>query len=180
MNHTEEELKSLYKNKLPTFNRICSNIQEALSIFLLEKSVPHLAISTRVKTFDSFFEKIDRKSYSNPFTDTEDLCAARIILYYVSDIDKVSDIIREEFEIQNDENKEDNLDVNEFGYRSHHFVVKIKEKWLDTPNYRGLKDVKIEIQVRTVLMHAWAEIEHKLGYKNKDQVPRELQRKLSL
>ena len=92
----------------------------------------------------------------------------------------VNEIVEKEFDIQNNENKSDKLDINEFGYRSHHFIVTIKDMWLESPNYRGLKGIKIEIQIRTVLMHAWAEIEHKLGYKNQDQVPNILKRKLFL
>lgn len=180
MSYTEENLKLIYNDRLSLYERTCSNVKEALLIFLEENKIPFLIVTARVKSFESFFEKIDRKKYSSPFDETEDFCGARIILYYLSDIEKVNEIIRKEFDVQNNENKGDDLDVNEFGYRSYHFIVKIKEKWLDTPNYRGLNDIKIEIQVRTVLMHAWAEIEHKLEYKNKDQVPKELRRKLSL
>ncbi len=180
MEHTVEILKQVYTDKKPLFDRTCGNIKDALSIFLSDQQIPYLTISSRVKEFDSFFEKIDRKSYENPFDETEDFCGIRVILYYLTDISKVIQIIEKEFDVQNNENKSDNLDVNEFGYRSHHFIVKIKDRWLESPNYRGLKDIKIEIQVRTVLMHAWAEIEHKLGYKNKDQVPNDLKRKLFL
>ncbi|RYX87792.1 hypothetical protein EON73_00540 [bacterium] len=180
MTNNEDSLKQVYNNKRPLFDRTSGNIKEALSIFLSDNKIPFLTISSRVKDFDSFFEKIDRKNYTNPFDETEDFCGIRVILYYLSDIIKVNEIVKKEFDVQNNEDKGDKLDVNEFGYRSHHFIVKIKDKWLESPNYRGLKDVKIEIQVRTVLMHAWAEIEHKLGYKNKDQVPNELKRKLFL
>jgi ppGpp synthetase/RelA/SpoT-type nucleotidyltranferase len=180
MEYTEETLKVQYNAMKPLFERTCSNIKEVLTIFLKENDISFLAVSTRVKDFDSFFEKIDRKKYSNPFNETEDFCGSRIILYYLSDIEKVNQIIHKEFDVQDNEDKIDKLDVNEFGYRSYHFIVQLKEKWLETPNYRGLKGIKIEIQIRTVLMHAWAEIEHKLGYKNKDQVPKELSRKLYL
>jgi putative GTP pyrophosphokinase len=180
MKHNEDQLKQFYEENKPLFDRTCGNIKEALSIFLRDNNIPFLTISSRVKDFNSFYEKIDRKSYDNPFVQTEDFCGIRVILYYLADILKVNEIIHKEFEVQNNEDKSGQLEVNEFGYRSHHFIVNIKEKWLESPNYRGLKDIKIEIQIRTVLMHAWAEIEHKLGYKNKDQVPDALKRKLFL
>ncbi len=60
-------------------------------------------------------------------------------------------------------------------------IVKIKKEWLSAPNYRGLEDVKIEFQIRTILMHAWAEISHKFSYKKKDQIPtKDLERELFL
>ncbi len=175
---TEDNLRDLYKEKLPLFNRACNNIGEALRILLTDKGLPYLTISTRVKEFSSFFEKIDRKNYLDAFNENEDFCGARIILYYSEDVAKVIEIISSEFDVYETEDKSTKLDINEFGYRSHHFIVKFKDVWLETPNYRGLTEIKIEVQVRTILMHAWAEIEHKLGYKNKEQVPSDLKRKL--
>nr|MBK9652828.1 hypothetical protein [Bacteroidota bacterium] len=49
-----------------------------------------------------------------------------------------------------------------------------------SPNYRKLEGLKIEIQVRTILMHAWAEIEHKLAYKNENQISKEVKRQLAI
>jgi putative GTP pyrophosphokinase len=174
----EQNLRDLYNDRLPLFNRACNNVTEALSIFLSETKIPYLTITSRVKEFESFYEKIDRKNYADAFNENEDFCGARIVLYHLNDIKKVIEIISSEFYVQENEDKGTKLDINEFGYRSHHFIVKFREEWLTTPNYRGLNDIKIEIQVRTILMHAWAEIEHKLGYKNKEQVPSDLKRKL--
>ena len=174
----EQNLRDSYNERLPLFNRACSNVTEALNIFLAENNIPYLAITSRVKEFESFYEKIDRKNYSDALNENEDFCGARIILYYQNDIKKVVEIISNEFHVQEIEDKGTKLDVNEFGYRSHHFIVKFKDEWLTSPNYRGLNNIKVEIQVRTILMHAWAEIEHKLGYKNKEQVPSDLKRKL--
>ena len=45
------------------------------------------------------------------------------------------------------------------------------------PENDHVKDVKIEFQVRTLLQHAWAEIEHDFGYKTEVAVPREMRRR---
>jgi len=174
----EHNLKESYFENLPKYERACNNIKEALKIFLKENEISYLTIETRVKEYESFIEKLGRKNYSDGFKDNEDFCGARVVLFYLNDIEKVIEIISKEFIVQKRDDKSTKLDINEFGYRSYHFIVSFKKEWLDTPNYRGLNDLKIEIQVRTILMHAWAEIEHKLGYKNKEQVPSELMRKL--
>lgn len=174
----KQDIRKQYNEILPLYDRASKNIQEALIILLKDNEIPFLTITSRIKEFESFFEKINRKNYVNPFVENEDFCGARIILYYHEDIEKVKKILIKEFNTQNNEDKSEQLDVNEFGYRSHHFIVKFKNQWLTTPNYRGLQNLNIEIQVRTILMHAWAEIEHKLEYKNKDQIPKELSRKL--
>jgi hypothetical protein len=93
-------------------------------------------------------------------------------------VEKISKILRTEFNVITEEDTKQRLSPQEFGYRSTHFILTIKESWLNAPNYRDLKDLKVEFQVRTILMHAWAEIEHKLAYKSESQVPDAFKRKL--
>lgn len=160
------------------YDRLGLNIVDALKTFLGEHKIDVLDIYHRVKNFTSFFEKIDRKGYKKPFDDIEDICGVRVICYYSTDVEKINKIISSEFQILEEENKAELLGLNEFAYRSQHFIVKINKDWTAAPNYRKLKDLKAEIQVRTILMHAWAEIEHKLNYKSDAQVPDKFQRKL--
>lgn len=168
-----------FKDKSNEYEKLGYNISQALELLLKENQIPYLSINYRVKDHDSFISKIERKSYNSPFDEIEDICGLRIICYYQSDIEKIKGIIKKEFNSLENENKEDNLDFDQFGYRSFHFIIKIKDEWLSTPNYRGLENLKAELQIRTVLMHAWAEIEHKLAYKSKSQIPKEFRRKLS-
>lgn len=163
----------------PKYDRLGINVQQALETFLKEKEIPFLSIQFRIKQLDSFLEKIERKGYQNPFTEIEDICAIRIICYYQSDITRIQDIITTEFEIKENQNKEELLEVTEFGYRSTHFIAQIKSDWSSAPNYRSLSELKFEVQVRTILMHSWAEIEHKLSYKSENHIPKELRRKFS-
>jgi ppGpp synthetase/RelA/SpoT-type nucleotidyltranferase len=176
----KNDLFKTYQEKKPLFQRSLQNTKEALQQFLTEIEIPYLIINTRLKNFDSFYEKISRKGYEKPFEENEDFCGVRIVVYHLDDIVKVKEIIKENYEIQNSEDKTRNLKLNQVGYRSDHLIIKIKNSWCVTPNYKNLSDIKIEIQIRTVLMHAWAEIEHKLGYKSKTQIPEKLQRKLFL
>lgn len=173
-----EITSSEYQKISSEYECLGKNVVEALKTFLRENDIPFLDIYYRIKAFDSFSEKIDRKHYDNPFDDIEDICGIRIISYYISDIPKISKLISEEFSIIEEEDKADLLGLKEFAYRSKHFIIKINKKWTSAPNYRGLEKLKAEIQVRTILMHAWAEIEHKLNYKSDSQVPDKFQRKL--
>tara|TARA_B100000508_G_scaffold92244_1_gene72005 strand:- start:619 stop:1626 length:1008 start_codon:yes stop_codon:yes gene_type:complete len=167
-----------FQSKKENYNRLGKNIVEALKMFLDEAGIPVLEVYYRVKKFDSFFEKIDRKGYKDPFTEIEDICGIRVICYYASDIEKIHDIINKEFKVLEQQDKSELLGLKEFAYRSNHYIVGINEEWLRAPNYRNLDGLKSEIQVRTILMHAWAEIEHKLNYKSDAQVPSKFQRKL--
>lgn len=174
----KNEINAEFHRQNSEYSRLGKNLTEALKTFLTEEGIPFLDIYSRVKKFDSFYDKLEKKKYKNPFSDTEDICGIRIICYYTSDIEKINYIINKEFNVLTEQDKADLLGLKEFAYRSKHYIVKIKEEWLVTPNYRKLDNLKAEIQVRTVLMHAWAEIEHKLNYKSDAQVPDKFQRKL--
>ncbi len=174
----KQNVDKIYNSKVQDYERFCNNLVEALEHFLKEKGIPFLSINYRIKHLDSIKEKIQRKGYKNAFEQIEDICGIRIICYYLSDIDKISDIINSEFKILEQQDKSDLLGEKEFGYRSNHFIIKINPEWTSAPNYRNLETYKAEIQVRTVLMHAWAEIEHKLNYKSTQQTPEHFRRKL--
>ncbi|MFX1317352.1 MAG: tetratricopeptide repeat protein, partial [Promethearchaeota archaeon] len=127
----------------------------------------HLPTITRIKNFESFSEKILRKQYfQNPFEDIKDILGLRIITYYESDLEKVIDIITNQFEIlKGPIDKGELLKPSEFGYRSIHLIVSMNEKRKELPECREYKDLCAEIQIRTVIEHAWAEIQHHLDYK---------------
>ncbi|WP_299794150.1 hypothetical protein [uncultured Shewanella sp.] len=174
------KLKEQYNSSYSSFLRLKDNLEDAIKVYLDDLNVPYLAVYGRVKSFESFYEKISTKNYTDPFAQTEDFVGLRVVLYFPNDTHEVEKLLKANFLVEQSENKSENLEINEFGYRSHHCIIKVAKNWCETPNYRGLEDIKSEVQIRTVLMHAWAEIEHKLQYKSKEQVPLELQRKLFL
>jgi ppGpp synthetase/RelA/SpoT-type nucleotidyltranferase len=176
----EKQLSEAYVKVIPKYEKLGVNIKQAIEFFLHENELSYLTVDFRVKDIDSFLKKIERKNYSKPFEETEDICGLRIICYYRSDIDKICKIINDEFVVLESQDKEELLKPNQFGYRSHHLIVKIRENWLTAPNYRGLENLKAEIQVRTNLMHTWAEIEHKLEYKKEQDIPNQFKRKFSM
>jgi ppGpp synthetase/RelA/SpoT-type nucleotidyltranferase len=174
----KSDISREFQSKKDDYDRLGKNFVDALKMFLNDKGIPYLEIYHRIKKFDSFFEKIDRKGYSEPFTEIEDFCGVRIICYYASDLEKINDIMNDEFMVLEQQDKSKLLGLKEFAYRSNHYIASVKDSWLASPNYRKLKGLKSEIQVRTILMHAWAEIEHELNYKSDAQVPDKFQRKL--
>jgi putative GTP pyrophosphokinase len=86
-------------------------------------------------------------------------------------------LIRKEFQIdlENSIDKRQQT-ANEFGYRSLHLVSQIDESRLKLTEYKKYSEIKFEIQIRSILQHAWAEIEHDLGYKSKSSLPNNTKR----
>lgn len=175
----DAEYRNQYAENKNQYDKLGVNLVQALELLLKENQIEFLVVYYRIKEDSSFVEKIKRKQYAQPFEQTEDICGIRIICYYLSDIDKIGDIIEKEFEVLERKKMQSLLKSNQFGYRSDHFNVKIKNEWTKAPNYRKLENLKAEIQIRTVLMHAWAEIEHKLAYKNENQIEDRIKRILS-
>ncbi|GGD72753.1 hypothetical protein GCM10011514_41050 [Emticicia aquatilis] len=127
----------------------------------------------RVKDEKSLEGKLKRKGdkYSSIFQIT-DIVGLRVITYFEDDIDKVSKLIENEFDIDisNSIDKRQ-LDLDKFGYRSLHYVLGIKKERLQLTEYKAYENFKFEIQIRSILQHSWAEIEHDLGYKGAVEIP---------
>ena len=56
-------------------------------------------------------------------------------------------------------------------------MVMISSVRASLPEYQKYKDAVTEIQVRTILQHAWAEIEHDIQYKSSITIPKDIRRR---
>lgn len=168
-----------YGRKIPLYTALMEQTRTTLIKMLENEGVSLFSVEGRVKTKESIELKISRKTYINPMNDIEDLCGVRVICYYESDLDHIENVIKREYEVISESNKQKEMDVDRFGYSSRHFIVRIKDDWLAVPTFRELGGLKVEIQIRTMLMHAWAAISHKLLYKQEGDAPREIKRNLS-
>ena len=172
------EITEQFEKLKPKYAQLGQLVQDAITSLLLKEEIDILDVNFRVKTLKSFLDKVRRKRYKDPYEQTVDLCGIRIVCFYPSDLEEITRLIKTEFIVIESSDKADLLEPDRFGYRSFHFVVKLKPEWLETPQYRELGDLKFEIQLRTIMMHAWAGLSHKLAYKKKVQVPNQFLRRL--
>lgn len=166
----------------PQYSAFTERIESLITELLkLDEIKTHL-IESRTKTVESFKEKIRRpgKSYKEPLKELIDLSGVRIIVYYIDDIEKVSNILSKEFNIVETEKSHlaTEYSVDQFGYISLHFVIALKPERARLPEWSTYKDFVTEIQIRTVLQHSWAAVSHALQYKHESDVPKALRRKL--
>jgi len=166
----------------PSYERFARKINELIKELLEEQHVKFHGIEYRAKTIESFNEKVQRKgkSYLNPINDLTDLAGVRIILYYLDDINKLTEIIDSEFDVdeKNSVDKKSELQFDQFGYLSIHKVISLKSNRNELVEWQFCKGFKCEVQIRTVLQHAWASISHTLQYKEESDVPKEIRREL--
>ncbi len=112
----------------------------------------------------------------------KDMAGIRVIVYLESDVKKVANIIEKLFDIDKDNSLDQAqlLGSDRFGYRSVHYMAKFDKRRCKLPEYRKYKNLPFEIQIRSLLQHAWAEIEHDRNYKFSGKLPAELERRFYL
>lgn len=152
-----------------------------------KKKVRLALVQARPKSIASFAEKIQRKKHKHddPVNQLTDLCGGRVITYTLDELKDVCEFIEKHFDID----RENSIDVcqrlrtSEFGYRSIHYVVQFihgifPTKDIDVEIPEELYGLKAEIQVRTVLEHAWADFFHQMGYKKGYEIPDDIEREI--
>lgn len=162
-----------YTEKKYLFEKLSNRLKTLINNILEENKIIIHQLSSRVKEEKSLSDKIDIKEGKYQcLNDITDIVGIRIITYLDSDVDIIAEMIKKEFNID-EENSIDKrkLDNDVFGYRSLHYVASFNEERRNLTDLRSIKDLKFEIQIRSILQHAWAEIEHDLGYKSTVSVP---------
>lgn len=177
----QERVKE-YELRRPLQDEFTAKIKDLLKSLLHTKGIEIHLIESRTKGVLSFAEKIRRasKEYKDPLAEITDLSGIRIIVYYLEDIKTVCEVIEREFVIDPAKSVDSGarLRPEEFGYQSVHYVARLSTPRRNLAEWLDLRSHCAEIQVRTVFQHAWAAISHKLQYKNEQDIPRELRRKL--
>jgi len=160
------------KNELEEAQKKIDNLLSEI----LQKLQIH-QITFRIKERNSLSDKIRRKQKYTQLSDITDLIGFRIIVYYSDNIEDVVNLLRNEFDIDNDNSIDKRLkQTDEFGYSSYHLIAQLNQLRSKLKEYKVASKFKFEIQIRTLIQHQWAEIEHKLNYKSKDNLPTELKR----
>ncbi len=177
----ENELKE-YKNKIDEYEGLTNEVERLLKSFLKDDKINYHLIESRTKTLVSFEDKIKRKGnkYEDPLNDITDICGVRIILYYQDQINHVIKILKENFIIDEEHtvDKSQLLKDDQFGYNSPNYMIMLDSNRTNLKEWMKYKNRKIEVQIKTVLQHAWASISHSIEYKNKQDIPNSLRRKL--
>ena len=167
--------KRLYED----FSREMENI---IIKILKNQGILYQSVSHRVKEKESYLNKCDNEKYDNPVEEIMDVSGIRIIAYTNRDVSDICRILQEEFLIdeQNSINKADILETDRVGYLSVHYILQLSENRVALAEYKKYKGLRCEVQVRTLLQHAWAEIEHDRNYKFAGVLPKEIQRRFHL
>lgn len=152
--------------------RYATALEAILSMAL--KDLPTHNVSARAKSLDRFAAKASKPDpkdptmpkYTEPMQQIEDMAAVRVITYVLRSLQPVEEVVHREFRVVDRSDKSDHLlETAQVGYRSIHLIVEMKPERAGLLEYRDFAGLKAEVQIRTILQHAWAEIEHDMRYK---------------
>lgn len=179
---TPTSLKRWHQSHKAHFDSLGRIVVSSLRGLLVSAKIPFLDVTYRVKGEQSFLQKSKKKRYPDPIKDCSDILGIRIITYIESDVDRTSELLRNSFSVDDTRSldKRALLDVDRIGYRSVHFIASLGAARSSLPENAAFAHSVFEVQIRTVLQHAWAEIEHDRNYKLPTSLPTELERRLFL
>ena len=140
-------------------------------------------VTARAKDIDRFMSKAAQmedgeRKYSDPLNQIQDQLGARVVTFYLSDVERINEFIYEYFgSIEEKRIVPDS--ENEFGYEGWHHILFIPED-IVTPDIPTESCPEFfELQVTTLFQHAWAEANHDLGYKPPSELEKHQRRKIA-
>jgi ppGpp synthetase/RelA/SpoT-type nucleotidyltranferase len=175
-----DELRREYTQRFPLLEKIATRIESDLKCILEDE--PRIdSITARAKSVESFINKAqriyedDRPKYEFPLQDIQDQVGVRVVVYYRSDVPRVTDLILQNYNTVENQTHEE-PDPWRFGYQAQHCVCLIPPDLFRDIN----PEINFfEIQISTLFQHAWAEANHDLAYKVYTKLDDEISRKIA-
>jgi len=179
---TKKIILDEYDKKSSLYLAYGQKLESLVQEILQDSEVVVHSVSFRRKERYSLEKKLSKQDVNyKELSDITDICGLRVITYFDDEVKIFSKILEKEFQIDslNSSDKSESLDPDRFGYLSVHYIVSNGEERNNLAEYKRYAGIKAEIQVRSILQHAWAEIEHDLGYKSSQGIPRPVRRRFS-
>ncbi len=166
-----------YKSKLNYYD-MAARLGAKLLEEALRSSGIRAMVTSRAKNPSRLKVKVEQRSrkrgvpyqtMTEIYEDIADLSGVRVSLYFPGDREKADKVINTLFSVREtrsfpNESKPPTYNKRFSGYWANHYRVQMREEQLDA-RQKKYAQVRLEIQVASVLMHAWSEVEHDLIYK---------------
>src|SRR5574344_1441861 len=165
-------LQKIYESYEPLFNAILEKVEQKLKGIIKLSSLP--TYKSRIKSFPSYYKKILRQkpnesAQNDHLVTLTDMIGIRVICAFLEDLEEVEKQIASVFRVKEIERKGADQTFKEFGYESVHILIELPKDCL--PENYGADGILLpentvcEIQIRTILQDAWAEVERELAYR---------------
>jgi putative GTP pyrophosphokinase len=175
-----------YSKKRQLYDDFTVEIENILRQAIETRGLKINDIQGRAKSEESFGKKAATPSeqdpvkpkYTNPMKEITDLAGVRVITFFPSTVEQIDALIQHEFQVLEQVDHTASAEQEErLGYLSVHYLVRLGDNRSNLSEYKKFAGLTAEIQVRTVLQHAWAEIEHDIRYKSTSAIPHAISRR---
>lgn len=161
-NETFKKLMLIYSFAIKELETKIDIINQEYKNFYDYDLIDH--INTRIKKPESIIKKMqDRQidiTYKDMINNINDIAGIRIICPLKKDIFSIKDIVLNIPGVNVIKQKDYITNPKKSGYSSYHLIVEVP-----VTLFKNIIYVKVEVQIRTMAMDFWAEIEHKMKYK---------------
>lgn len=178
------KLHNTYSEFQRTHPTAAADFRAAFEDVLLDAGLAYDRVSARVKSWPSLKAKAKKRgadgqpAYPNPWHDIHDVIGVRITTFHSTEIPQITEVLADNFVVHRSVDKAEQTKVSgSFGYGSHHLILSADERIEGLSAY---KDMVFEVQIRTVLQHAWAEFEHDIRYKRRGPLDPQVDRAFTL
>lgn len=172
-----EAIRDQYVGARAQYETFASALAVLLERLCKNADVDYESVTSRAKTVDSLVTKLRTHENYSSLDDVTDKAGIRVITRYEAAVASVCELINAEFGVL--ESVTHGVDAPEtFGYASRHLLVCFDARRIDLPEYAPYDGLIAEVQVRSILQHAWALISHSLDYKTDFDVPLRVRRRL--
>ena len=160
-----------YAERHPELRLAADQFVQLVTSILDDAGINYLSVTGRAKSVASFAAKaartVDgRPSFTDPIREITDQIGIRVITYVHSDVQAVADLLDDQVVVHDDRDMGlETASEGRFGYASRHLLVGLDDARADQAAYELLRGRQAQVQIRTVLQHAWAEFEHDIRYK---------------
>ena len=155
----------------PTLVAATEEFARLVTAVLDDAGINYLSVNGRAKSVSSFAAKAARSVdgvpvFADPLREITDQIGVRVITYVHSDVQAVADLLADQAEVHDDRDLgQETASEGRFGYASRHLLVRVDEARSRQQVPEVLRGRLVQVQIRTVLQHAWAEFEHDIRYK---------------
>ena len=168
-----QQLHQRYQEFCTRYPNAAADFLGAIEDVLSDAGLTYDHVTTRVKEWRSLRSKSRKRRpdgtlmYPHPWQDIHDLIGVRVTTYHSTEIPRIIEALTEVFEVRRSVDKTAQTRVSgSFGYGSHHLILRVPPARA-TPVLQAYAGQEFEVQIRTVLQHAWAEFEHDIRYKRR-------------
>ncbi|MBF0422622.1 MAG: hypothetical protein HQL73_06490 [Magnetococcales bacterium] len=158
------EIISEYERDIGVYKDFAEVNLKLFEAFVKENAINVYSINSTVMGREALIKSLtsDAEKISN-ISDINDLVCIKVVTFFDDDAKNISRIINDEFKVVIDYSvRPETRNPRRFGYQSRHYVTRMIDKRLEWIEYRRFTNLRLNIEVKSLLQHAWTEFQTQL------------------